>query len=360
MFIAIRATFVPKSDMGCFVSGCKNRLFLGILKVLWGLLTFVSEKFCIFAGVMLRRVVFIILAVLHLGAVSAQEFHCTVQVNYQKLLSTTQSFESNDKGVFESMRQALEDFVNSRRWTNLELQQGERIECSLSLILNERSSLTDFKGQISLQLRRPVYNSSYTSGLFNYIESGDFVFSYNESQPLDYDPNTFYGNLQSAVSFYVYVMLGMYFDSFAPNGGEAFYEVSRTICQTADAVQQYKGWSGRESQKARYWFAENHTNAAYSALHAVYYQYHRLGLDMMTKDQPQARQNIIGALEQLQQVHKVKPNLLSVQQFVDVKISELVGIFGPAPADEQKRVYDIVKEVSPINAAKLKFDKIKI
>ncbi len=251
-------------------------------------------------------------------------------------MSTTQQFETTDKRVFESMKQALEDFVNSRKWTSLELQQHEKIDCSMSLILNERSSLTDFKGQLSVQMRRPVYNSSYTTGLFNYIESADFMFSYNENQPLDFDPNTFYGNLSSAVAYYLYVMLGIYFDSFGPNGGEQFYEMARTVCQTADAQQQYKGWSGRESQKARYWFMENHTNSAYA-----------------TKDQTQARSNIIAALEQLQQVHRTRSGLLSVQQLVDVKISELVSIFSPAPADEQKRVYDIVKEISPINAAKL-------
>ena len=79
-----------------------------------------------------------------------------------------------------------------------------------------------------------------------------------------------------------------------------------------------------------------------------------MGLDMMTKDQPQARQNIIAALQALHQVHKTRPNVLSVQQFIDVKITELVSIFTPAPADEQKQVYDIIKEISPINAAKLK------
>ena len=79
-----------------------------------------------------------------------------------------------------------------------------------------------------------------------------------------------------------------------------------------------------------------------------------MGLDMMTKDQPQARKNIIAALQALQQVHKTKPNLLSVQQFVDVKITEIVSIFTPAPADEQKQVYDIIKEISPINVSKLK------
>ena len=153
---------------------------------------------------------------------------------------------------------------------------------------------------------------------------------------MDYDMNTYYSNLSSAVSYYLYIMLGMYFDSFAPNGGEPFYEVARTICQTAESNSaSNKGWTSTGSQKARYWFMENHTNSAYAGLHSVYYQYHRMGLDMMTKDQPQARQNIIGALQELQRVQKSRSNLLSVQQFVDVKISELVSIFTPAPPDEQ-------------------------
>jgi hypothetical protein len=75
---------------------------------------------------------------------------------------------------------------------------------------------------------------------------------------------------------------------------------------------------------------------------------------MMTKDQPKARQSIIAALQALQQVHKTRPNILSVQQFMDVKITELASIFTPAPADEQKQVYDIVKEISPNNVSKLK------
>lgn len=304
---------------------------------------------------MLKRSVIILLAITLLGAVRAQEFRCAVSVNYQKLLNTTQSYESSDKAVFDNLKQALEDFINNRRWTNLDFEQHERLDCAFSLILTERTSATDFKGQISIQLRRPVYNSSYTSGLFNYVEGpSDFAFVYNESQPLDFDMNTFYGNLSSAVSYYLYIMLGMYFDSFGMNGGEQFYEVARTICQTADATQSYKGWKSNENAKARYWFMENHTNSAYAGLHTVYYQYHRMGLDMMTKDQTMARQNIIEALKELQRVHKSRSNLLSVVQFVDVKISEINSIFSPAPPEEQKQVYDIIREVSPLNISKLK------
>lgn len=302
---------------------------------------------------MLKRSATILLAVMLLGAARAQEFHCSVSINPQKLMTTTQQFESTDKKVFDNMKQALEDFINARRWTGMEMEQQERLECSLSLILTERSSATDFKGQLSIQLRRPVYGSSYTSGLFNYIESSDLVFSYNDSQPLDFDPNTFYGNLTSTVAYYLYIMLGIYMDSFGPSGGEPFYETARTVCQTAEN-SGFKGWRSTEGQKARYWFMENHTNSAYAPLHHAYYQYHRQGLDMMTKDQTMARQNIIQALQTLQQVHKTRNGLLAVQQFMDVKVSELVSIFSPAPPEEQKTVYAIVKDISPIHISRLK------
>lgn len=301
------------------------------------------------------RKVFVILFFTFLYmAVSAQEFRCGVNVNYQKLQTTTQQFESTDTKIFETMKRAIEDFVNNRKWTNLDFEQQEKVDCSISIILSQRSSATDFGGQISIQLRRPVYNSNYTSGVFNYLEgSNDFIFTFNESQPLEFDPNTFYDNLSSTLAYYCYIMLGMYFDSFGPNGGEPFYEMARTIQMTASGTN-FKGWQSRDGQKARYWFMENHTNSAYEALHSVYYYYYRLGLDMMTKDQPTARQNIIQSLKYLLQVHKVRTNLLSVTQFVDVNMAEIISIFTPAPPEEKKIIFDIIKEVTPINVAKIR------
>lgn len=302
----------------------------------------------------MKRLLFVILLnVLLLGVADAQEFRCAVSVNYQKLMNTSQQYQSGDKKEFDNMKQAIEDFINARQWTTLEMSHQERLDCTFSLILNERTSATDFKGQVSVQLRRPVYNSNYTSGLFNYIESADFMFSYTEGQPLDFDPNNFYSNLSSTIAYYLYILLGINFDSFGMMGGDAFYDMASTICQTA-STSGYKGWNSTESQKARYWFMENHTNSAYQSLREAYYTYHRLGLDMMTKDQQEARRNIIEALKMVQRVHKTRPNLLSTQQFVDVKMAEIVSIFTPAPPAEQKEVYMIVKEVSPINLQKLK------
>lgn len=287
----------------------------------------------------------------------AQEFRCNVQVNYQKLQTTTQAYESTDKKVFENMKQAIEDFINGRHWTNISFEQQEQIDCSLSIILNTRTSATDFGGQLQIQMRRPVYNSTYTTGLFNYIEQGTFNFSYNESQPLDFDLGNFYSVLSSTLGYYCYIMLGIYFDSYAPNGGDQFYQLAQQVVQAVDD-SKFAGWNSSGGRN-RYWFMENHTNSAYAQLHEAYYNYHRLGLDMMTKDQPKARQAIIEALRNLQAVNKKKTNLMSVQQFIDVKMQEIVSIFTPAPPQEQKQVYELIKDISPINVVKLKDFNIK-
>ena len=122
---------------------------------------------------MLKKLLILLIVMAFAVMCRAQEFQCTVTVNYQKLQSTTQAYESADTKIFETMKRAVEDFVNNRRWTNLELEQKEKLDCSISIILSERRSATDFSGQISIQLRRPVYNSNYTSGLFNYIEGNN-------------------------------------------------------------------------------------------------------------------------------------------------------------------------------------------
>ena len=245
-----------------------------------------------------------------------QEFRCTVTVNPQKLLTTTQQYGSeNDKKVFETMKQAIEDFVNGRRWTNMEFQQHEKIECSFSLILNQRTSATDFSGQLSMQLKRPVYNSTYTTGLFNFMEQGSISFSFNESQPLDFDLNNFSSVLTSVIGYYCYIMLGLYFDTFAPAGGDPFYQLAQQVVQAVN-TSSYSGWDSKNSRN-RYWFMENHLNSAYADLRQAYYTYHRLGLDLMTRDQEIARQNIIQSLENLRQASKSNPGALSIQQFIE-------------------------------------------
>lgn len=291
------------------------------------------------------KIIGFIILIITILSVNAQEFRCNVSINSQQIQTT-------EKQIFETMKQSIEDFVNNRKWTSATFEQHEKMDCNISLILSERVSLTDFKGQLSVQIRRPVFNSNYTTGLFNYIES-DFQFTFNESQPLEFDQNSFTSNLSSAISYYLYIFLGVTFDSYALMGGDSFFEVARTIAQSAEK-SGYRGWRSSDSQKARYWFMENYTNAAYQELRKANYYYHRLGLDMMTKDQKEARKNILEALRSIQKVHKIRTNLLATQIFLDVKVQEVANIFGPASDAEKEEIYNIIKEVSPINLPKIK------
>ena len=284
----------------------------------------------------------------------AQEFRCTVAVNYQKLQNTTQSYQTTDTKIFETMRSSMEEFVNSRKWTNLELETHEKLDCSINLLLTERTSATDFKGQLTVQLRRPVYNSTYTSGLLNHIEKDNFSFTYDENRGLEFDINTFFDNLSSILAFYCYQMLGMYFDSFGPNGGDPFYQTASQVAQIAGSTGYKLNWTSKSREHARYWFAENHTNSSYELIHSVYYYYYRLGLDMMTRDQKVARQNIMQALRYVKQLHQTKANLMVVTQFIDVNMSEIVQIFEPATSEEKKEIHEIIKTVRPININKVR------
>ncbi len=100
-----------------------------------------------------RTLIFTAIMALMTISASAQEFRCTVNINAQKV-------QTNEKKVFETMKQAIEEFVNNRKWTNVEFEHYEKLECNISLIISEQTSLTDFGGQLSVQLRRPVYNLS--------------------------------------------------------------------------------------------------------------------------------------------------------------------------------------------------------
>lgn len=65
----------------------------------------------------------------------------------------------------------------------------------------------------SVQLRRPVYNTSYHSTLFNFQDK-DIQFQYTLGTSLDYIENTFVGNLESLLAYYAYLFIGLDFDSF--------------------------------------------------------------------------------------------------------------------------------------------------
>ncbi len=291
---------------------------------------------------MKKTIIYILFAILP-SLSFAQEFICNIQVSAPQVQGT-------DRSVYDNLRTALYEFVNTRSWTNYSYKQEEKIECSIIITVNERISQDEFKGTINLQLRRPVYRTSYNSVLLNYIDK-DFQFKYVEFQTIDYVDNTFTSNLTSVIAYYCYVYLGMDFDSFSPNGGSPYFEKAQNIVNLAQNTPE-KGWKSFESQKNRFWLVENLMNSAYSSVRQANYKYHRLGLDAMYDNIETGRTAIAESIELLRKAYREKPGLFSIQLFMDAKSDEIVNIFSKASPQDKAKIINNLIEIDPANASK--------
>lgn len=271
----------------------------------------------------------------------SQELFCSVEVSSQQIQGT-------DKRVYESMRNAIYEFMNNRTWTEYTLKYNEKIECSILINVTERPSNDYFLCDMTLALRRPVFNSTYNSVLFNFIDK-DVEIDYIENQPLDFSVGNFTSNLTSILAFYTYLMIGLDFDSFQLNGGNPYYEAASMIVNNAQS-SNYTGWKSAEGTKNRFWLLENLTNPSYSDIRNFYYEYHRLGLDIMYETPEDGREVILNTLTYLQKVKQSRPGLLILQIISDSKRDEFVNVFSEGSPTEKTNAVKFLNEIDPSNA----------
>lgn len=280
----------------------------------------------------------------------AQELQCNINVQ-------SASVQGTNKQVYENMRNALQDFIKAQIWTSDRFDAKERIECSLNFNITEQVSSNEFKGSLTVQLRRPVFNSAYTTTTFN-MQDNDIQFRYNEGQPLVYNPSSYDSdNLVPVIAFYVYFMLGIDYDTFSLNGGSQYFKQAETILNQAQS-SQFPGWKSFESTHNRYWLINNALDENHKIFRRELYNYHRQGLDQMAENVDRGRQAIYNSIDQLR---KVKQNstrnayLLTI--FFTAKADEIVNIFSGAPQMEKDKAIEALQVADPANISK--YSKIK-
>jgi hypothetical protein len=275
----------------------------------------------------------------------AQELNCMVSVNTPKV-------EGTERKIYETMQNAIYEFMNTRKWTSYNFKDNERIECTMLITINDRIGSDEFKGTINIVVRRPVLNAAYNTVLLNTVDK-NFQFKYVEYQPLDYSDGSFTSNLTSVLAYYSNTIIGYYFDSFSPSGGTPFFQKAQEIVNSAQSATEI-GWKAFESEKNRYWLVNNYLNPSNSALRDFAYRYHRLGLDMMYEKVDQGRNAVSQAIELLQGVYNSKPGLYALQIIYDAKRDEIINIFSDqrvAPT-EKTNVVNIMKEIDPGSSSK--------
>ena len=252
---------------------------------------------------------------------TAQELESQVVVNADLV-------DQTNRQIFETLEQSLNEFINSRSWTQRDFLPQERIKCSFVLTLTSYSN-NRFEGNLQIQSQRPIFDSNYDSPLFNYLDN-DVSFTYQEYQPLIYNPAIFQSNLVSLLSFYIHIILGLDAASFEKNGGANYFELAQKITNLA---QQSKlmGWNQNDGIRNRFWLIDSLRSNTFEEYRQALYQYHREGMDQMISSPMKAKESIVSSIETLYGLYERRPNAFLLQVFFDAKAGELVDVFTGGP-----------------------------
>lgn len=267
----------------------------------------------------------------------AQEFNARLTVNSDKI-------EGTNKELYTTLQNDLNDFLNNRVWSDAIFENEERIDCQYVLTIDEAAG-SSYSGSLQVSAVRTVFNSSYTTPIFNFKDN-NVKFVYSQFDRLEFNVNNIESNLMAILAYYSYVVLGVHFDSYSRMGGQKYFDMAERISNLMGTSED-EGWKPFGSDHNRYALISNYQDAQLRGLRELIYEYHRMGLDMMTVNTDNAKSLILEVLPSLQTMNSSKPFSVALQQFAECKIDELVDIFRSAPANERQKVSEILQSVLP-------------
>ncbi len=264
-----------------------------------------------------------------------------------------------DKKIFQTLQTALVNFLNNRRWTTDAFQPKEKIQCNFLLNIDQDLGNNTYKGTLTVQAARPVFNTSYDSPIMNF-QDNNIVFRYAEFQPIEFNENRVQGNdpvaanLTAIFAYYVNLILGFDYDSFSLRGGDTYFQKAWNIVNNAPEGKDITGWKSFESLRNRYWLAENLNDNRFALIHDALYAYYRTGMDIFYDKEEEGRNGIMNSLNFLSTINKENPNSMILQFFFQGKSTELIKIFSRGNPDQKIRARDILTKLDISNTAAYK------
>jgi hypothetical protein len=276
-------------------------------------------------------------------SLNAQELNCLVTVNSDQVAGS-------NKQVFNTLQQALTEYVNQTKWTNRAVAPEERVNCAMTIIITARNN-NNFTATLQVQSTRPVYNSSYASPMLN-IKDNEFNFNYNEFDPLIYNKNTFDSNLISIIVFYANIILGVDADTFSKYGGEVELKEAQNVMLQAQQ-SGLSSWQNIVGERNRYLLIDNLLSPKLTVYRDLLYNYHRTGLDNIVNSKTNAQQNIEDSLITLERIYNKTVENYLIRLFFDAKGDEIVSLYSESPQTRNKqRLIQSLRKISPNNNSK--------
>ena len=286
------------------------------------------------------RTIFTPLFILAVLGIHAQELQVKVNINHSQISGT-------EVGVFENLQQTIEQFINERQWTPLQFQKNERIQCSLNITVNAYNREDNrFNCSALIQANRPVYNSAYTSTLYN-NKDDQFNFDFIQFDQLNFSDEIIDQQLPALLAYYAYLIIGLNLDSFAPMAGTDVLQRCKYLVNNAHELG-FPGWKAFENNRNRFAIINDYLDESMRPFRQLQYDYYRKGLDEMANNAERGRTEISEALvNDLQSAHENKPMSYLPQIWTDYKRDELVNIYqGKGTQKEKERIYDLLMSLN--------------
>ena len=275
------------------------------------------------------------------STISAQELQAKITINHAQISGT-------EKGVFDNLQQTLQQFVNNRQWTHLQFQKNERIICNFNITVTKYDRDQNlFTCKALIQANRPVFNSAYTSTLYNNVDD-NFTFRFAEYDQLEFNEQQIDNQLTALFAYYAYLIIGIDLDSFAPKGGEDILQRCMNLANNAQNLD-YPGWKAFADDRNRYAIISDYLDGALEPFRQLQYDYYRKGLDEMANNAERGRTEITAALEtELKKAKENRPLSLLPQIWTDFKKDELANIYrGKGTQKEKESIYELLFSINP-------------
>lgn len=269
---------------------------------------------------------------------AAQEFNCDVTVNSRQISGSAYEYVSELEGE-------LENYINRNRWTDDRFEEHERIKCQIQIVLTSVNDQFNYTAETVFSVRRPIYNTIQESAAL-VLSDNNWAFGYPRNKNLVFDQLQF-DDLTSLIDFYMYVILGYDYDSFAELGGSQFYSSAQDIFELG-RNSGASGW-GRSigAQRNKNGLISDLTNPNYQPLREAYYRYHRYGLDQFTLNSQRSIREVIDALSLMEETKRRTSNNYLFDIFFDTKYTEIVALFQSADVQTRLEAYNILRNVDP-------------
>ena len=270
----------------------------------------------------------------------AQELQAKININHSKIQGT-------DASVFENLQQTLQQFMDDQQWTALQFQENERIVCNFNITVEKyNKDENNFHCTALIQANRPVYNSAYTTTIYNNTDK-QFDFTFVQFDQLFFNEEAIENQLVALMAYYSFLIIGIDLDSFSPMGGTDVLQRCMNLVNNAQDLG-FPGWKSFEDSRNRFAIINDYLDPPLKAFRQLQYDYYRKGLDEMAQNAERGRTNVTTALEEcLKTAHETKPLSLLPQIWTDYKRDELANIYkGKGTQKEKEAVYDLLMGIN--------------